>query len=242
MKILTKLCKVIVAISIFAGGVAFVMEIMAERKMKNKKCKGVYEKFIKRPMDCFLATLCLLIFSPLMLILAIFVRIFLGSPVLFEQDRPGKNGKVFKLYKFRTMTDKRDENGQLLADELRLTAFGKMLRSSSLDELPELFNIIKGEMSLIGPRPLLVQYLPLYNQEQARRHEVRPGLTGLAQSRGRNSLSWEEKFKLDVEYVDHITFLGDLKIIVDTVVQVLNREGISDNTGVTMEAFRGSRE
>lgn len=242
MKILTKLCKVIVAISIFAGGVAFVMEIMAERKMKNKKCKGIYEKFIKRPMDCFLATLCLLIFSPLMLILAIFVRIFLGSPVLFEQDRPGKNGKVFKLYKFRTMTDKRDENGQLLADELRLTAFGKMLRSSSLDELPELFNIIKGEMSLIGPRPLLVQYLPLYNQEQARRHEVRPGLTGLAQSRGRNSLSWEEKFKLDVEYVDHITFLGDLKIIVDTVVQVLNREGISDNTGVTMEAFRGSRE
>ena len=242
MKILTKLCKVIVAISIFAGGVAFVMEIMAERKMKNKKCKGVYEKFIKRPMDCFLATLCLLIFSPLMLILAIFVRIFLGSPVLFEQDRPGKNGKVFKLYKFRTMTDKRDENGQVLADELRLTAFGKMLRSSSLDELPELFNIIKGEMSLIGPRPLLVQYLPLYNQEQARRHEVRPGLTGLAQSRGRNSLSWEEKFKLDVEYVDHITFLGDLKIIVDTVVQVLNREGISDNTGVTMEAFRGSRE
>ena len=242
MKILTKLCKVIVAISIFAGGVAFVMEILAERKTKNKKCKGVYEKFIKRPMDCFLATLCLLIFSPLMLILAIFVRIFLGSPVLFEQDRPGKNGKVFKLYKFRTMTDKRDENGQLLADELRLTAFGKMLRSSSLDELPELFNIIKGEMSLIGPRPLLVQYLPLYNQEQARRHEVRPGLTGLAQSRGRNSLSWEEKFKLDVEYVDHITFLGDLKIIVDTVVQVLNREGISDNTGVTMEAFRGSRE
>jgi hypothetical protein len=242
MKILTKLCKVIVAISIFAGGVAFVMEILAERKTKNKKCKGVYEKFVKRPMDCFLATLCLLIFSPLMLILAILVRIFLGTPVLFEQDRPGKNGKVFKLYKFRTMTDKRDENGQLLADELRLTAFGKMLRASSLDELPELFNIIKGEMSLIGPRPLLVQYLPLYNQKQARRHEVRPGLTGLAQSRGRNSLSWEEKFKLDVEYVDHITFLGDLKIIADTVVQVLNREGISDNTGVTMEAFRGSRE
>ena len=242
MKILTKLCKVIVAISIFAGGVAFVMEILAERKTKNKKCKGVYEKFVKRPMDCFLATLCLLIFSPLMLILAILVRIFLGTPVLFEQDRPGKNGKVFKLYKFRTMTDKRDENGQLLADELRLTAFGKMLRASSLDELPELFNIIKGEMSLIGPRPLLVQYLPLYNQKQARRHEVRPGLTGLAQSRGRNSLSWEEKFKLDVEYVDHITFLGDLKIIADTVVQVLNREGISDNTGGTMEAFRGSRE
>jgi bacterial sugar transferase len=242
MKILAKICKAILAISICAGGVAFVMEILAERKTKNKKCKGVYEKFVKRPMDCFLATSCLLIFSPLMLILAILVRIFLGTPVLFEQDRPGKNGKVFKLYKFRTMTNKKDKNGQLLSDELRLTAFGKILRSSSLDELPELFNIIKGEMSLIGPRPLLVQYLPLYNQEQARRHEVRPGLTGLAQSRGRNSLSWEEKFKLDVEYVDNITFLGDLKIIVDTVVQVLNREGISDNTGVTMEEFRGSRE
>ena len=231
MKILAKLCKAILVISTFFGGVAFVMEILAERKTKNKKCKGVYEKFVKRPMDCFLATLCLLIFSPLMLILAILVRIFLGTPVLFEQDRPGKNGKAFKLYKFRTMTDKKDKNGQLLSDELRLTAFGKILRSSSLDELPELFNIIKGEMSLIGPRPLLVQYLPLYNREQARR-----------QSRGRNSLSWEEKFKLDVEYVDHITFLGDLKIIADTVVQVLNREGISDNSGVTMEEFRGSRE
>ena len=240
MKILAKLCKVIVAISIFAGGVAFVMEILAERKTKNKKCKGVYEKFIKRPMDCFLATLCLLIFSPLMLILAIFVRIFLGSPVLFEQDRPGKNGKVFKLYKFRTMTDKRDENGQLLADELRLTAFGKMLRASSLDELPELLNIIKGEMSLIGPRPLLVKYLPLYNEEQAKRHDVRPGLTGLAQSRGRNSLSWEEKFKLDVEYVNHITFLGDLKIIVDTIRSVLNSEGISADGDVTMPFFTGN--
>lgn len=242
MKIFAKLCKAIMAVSIFAAGVAFVLEIPVAQKTKNKKYKGVYEKFVKRPMDCFLATLCLLIFSPLMLILAILVRIFLGSPVLFEQDRPGKNGKVFKLYKFRTMTDKRDENEQLLADELRLTAFGKMLRASSLDELPELLNIIKGEMSLIGPRPLLVQYLPLYNQEQARRHEVRPGLTGLAQSRGRNSLSWEEKFKLDVEYVDNITFLGDLKIIADTVVQVLNRDGISDNSGVTMKEFCGSSE
>ena len=242
MKILTKLCKIIVAISIFAGGVAFVLEILAERKTENKKCKGVYEKFVKRPMDCFLATLCLLIFSPLMLILAILVRIFLGTPVLFEQDRPGKNGKVFKLYKFRTMTDKRDENGQLLADELRLTAFGKMLRASSLDELPELFNIIKGEMSLIGPRPLLVQYLPLYNQEQARRHEVRPGLTGLAQSRGRNSLSWEEKFKLDVEYVDHITFLGDMKIIIDTIRSIINAEGISAHGEATMPLFIGDRD
>lgn len=242
MKILAKLCKAFLLISIFAGGIAFVMEMLAAKKAKNKKSKGIYEKFVKRPMDCFLATLCLLIFSPLMLILAALVRIFIGTPVLFEQERPGKDGKVFKLYKFRTMTDKRDEDGQLLADELRLTAFGKMLRSSSLDELPELFNIIKGEMSLIGPRPLLVQYLPLYNREQARRHEVRPGLTGLAQSRGRNSLSWEEKFSLDVEYVDHITFLGDMKIIVNTVNQVFKREGISDDSGVTMEEFRGSKE
>lgn len=242
MKIFAKLCKVILLISIFAGGIAFIVETLAAKKAKKQKSKGIYEKFVKRPMDCFLATLCLLIFSPLMLILAALVRIFLGAPVLFEQERPGKDGKVFKLYKFRTMTDKRDEDGQLLADELRLTAFGKILRSSSLDELPELFNIIKGEMSLIGPRPLLVQYLPLYNRKQARRHEVRPGLTGLAQSRGRNSLSWEEKFKLDVEYVDHITFLGDLKIIVDTVTQVFKREGISDDSGVTMEEFRGSRE
>ena len=242
MKILAKLCKAILVISTFFGGVAFVMEILAERKTKNKKCKGVYEKFVKRPMDCFLATLCLLIFSPLMLILAILVRIFLGSPVLFEQDRPGKNGKVFKLYKFRTMTGKRDENGQLLADELRLTAFGKMLRASSLDELPELLNIIKGEMSLIGPRPLLVQYLPLYNQEQARRHEVRPGLTGLAQSKGRNSLSWEEKFKLDVEYVDHITFLGDMKIIIDTIRSIINAEGISADGEATMPLFLGESD
>ena len=239
MKIFAKLCKVIMAVSIFAAGVAFVLEIPVAQKTKNKKYKGVYEKFVKRPMDCFLATLCLLIFSPLMLILAILVRIFLGSPVLFEQDRPGKDGKLFKLYKFRTMTDKRDENGQLLTDEKRLTTFGKMLRASSLDELPELLNIIKGEMSLIGPRPLLVQYLPLYNQEQARRHEVRPGLTGLAQVRGRNALSWEEKFRLDTQYVNHITFWGDVEILFNTVRIVLNKEGISAKGETTMPFFTG---
>lgn len=240
MKILAKLCKAFLFISIFTGGIAFVMEILAEKKIKKKKYRGIYERFIKRPMDCFLATLSLLFLSPVILILSLLVRVFLGSPVLFEQDRPGKDGKVFKLYKFRTMTDKRDEDGQLLADELRLTAFGKMLRASSLDELPELLNIIKGEMSLIGPRPLLVKYLPLYNEEQAKRHDVRPGLTGLAQSRGRNSLSWEEKFKLDVEYVNHITFLGDLKIIVDTIRSVLNSEGISADGDVTMPFFTGN--
>lgn len=240
MKIFAKLCKAFLLISIFAGGIAFVTELLAEKKMKKKKYNGIYERFIKRPMDCFLATLSLLFLSPVILILSLLVRVFLGSPVFFEQDRPGKDGKVFKLYKFRTMTDRKDENGQLLADEKRLTTFGKILRSSSLDELPELFNIIKGEMSLIGPRPLLVRYLPLYNEEQARRHEVRPGLTGLAQSRGRNSLSWEEKFKLDVEYVDHITFLGDLKIIADTVRSVLNSEGISAEGDVTMPFFTGN--
>lgn len=240
MKILAKLCKAFLFISIFAGGIAFVMEILAEKKIKKKKYRGIYERFIKRPMECFLATLSLLFLSPVILILSLLVRVFLGSPVLFEQDRPGKDGKVFKLYKFRTMTDKRDEDGQLLADEKRLTTFGKVLRSSSLDELPELFNIIKGEMSLIGPRPLLVKYLPLYNEEQAKRHDVRPGLTGLAQSRGRNSLSWEEKFKLDVEYVNHITFLGDLKIIVDTIRSVLNSEGISADGDVTMPFFTGN--
>ena len=240
MKILAKLCKAFLFISIFAGGIAFVMEILAEKKIKKKKYRGIYERFIKRPMDCFLATLSLLFLSPVILILSLLVRVFLGSPVLFEQDRPGKDGKVFKLYKFRTMTDKRDEDGQLLADEKRLTIFGKVLRSSSLDELPELFNIIKGEMSLIGPRPLLVKYLPLYNEEQAKRHDVRPGLTGLAQSRGRNSLSWEEKFKLDVEYVNHITFLGDLKIIIDTIRSVLNSEGISADGDVTMPFFTGN--
>lgn len=240
MKILAKLCKAFLFISIFAGGIAFVMEILAEKKIKKKKYRGIYERFIKRPMDCFLATLSLLFLSPVILILSLLVRVFLGSPVFFEQDRPGKDGKVFKLYKFRTMTDKRDEDGQLLADEKRLTTFGKVLRSSSLDELPELFNIIKGEMSLIGPRPLLVKYLPLYNEEQAKRHDVRPGLTGLAQSRGRNSLSWEEKFKLDVEYVNHITFLGDLKIIVDTIRSVLNSEGISADGDVTMPFFTGN--
>ena len=240
MKIFAKLCKAFLLISIFAGGIAFVTELLAEKKMKKKKYNGIYERFIKRPMDCFLATLSLLFLSPVILILSLLVRVFLGSPVFFEQDRPGKDGKVVKLYKFRTMTDRKDENGQLLADEKRLTTFGKILRSSSLDELPELFNIIKGEMSLIGPRPLLVRYLPLYNEEQARRHEVRPGLTGLAQSRGRNSLSWEEKFKLDVEYVDHITFLGDLKIIADTVRSVLNSEGISAEGDVTMPFFTGN--
>ena len=240
MKILVRLSKLILCVSIFAAAISLILEALERKKTKRQKRQGIYERYLKRPLDCFFASFSLLLFSPLMLFLSLLVRAFLGSPVLFTQDRPGRDGKIFKLYKFRTMTDKRDKEGNLLADAERLTPFGKILRSSSLDELPELLNIIRGEMSFIGPRPLLVKYLPLYNEVQARRHDVRPGLTGLAQSRGRNSLSWEEKFKLDVEYVNHITFLGDLKIIVDTIRSVLNSEGISADGDVTMPFFTGN--
>ena len=168
----------------------------------------MYRKYFKRCMDFILSLAAILVLSPVYLIVAIFVRVKLGSPILFCQKRPGKDEKIFNMYKFRTMTDERDENGELLPDEVRLTKFGKFLRSTSLDELPELFNILKGDMSIIGPRPLLVEYLPRYNAEQRRRHEVRPGLSGLAQANGRNAISWEQKFKYDVEYVDHVTFLG----------------------------------
>ena len=204
--------------------------------------KGVYEKYIKRPQDMLCALLALIVLSPILLITAFLVRVKLGSPVIFKQERPGLNGKIFTLYKFRTMTDERDSEGNLLPDEVRLTKFGKFLRSTSLDELPELFNILKGDMSIIGPCPLLVEYLPRYNAEQKRRHEVRPGLSGLAQANGRNAISWEQKFKYDVEYVDHVTFLGDWKIIFQTIWNVLKRDGISSETAVTMEKFMGTEE
>lgn len=202
---------------------------------------GPYERYFKRPIDFCCGLAAVIVFSWLYIILAVLVRVKLGSPVLFTQERPGKDEKIFKLYKFRSMTDARDENGELLPDEVRLTKFGKMLRATSLDELPEAFNIIKGDMSVIGPRPLLVQYLPRYNKEQHRRHEVRPGLSGYAQVHGRNAVSWQDKFKMDVEYVDHITFLGDLRIIWDSVmVAFIKREGISSETSVTMEEFMGN--
>ena len=203
---------------------------------------GPYEQFIKRPQDFLCALAAIIVLSPVMAVTALLVRIKLGAPVLFKQERPGKDGKIFKVYKFRSMTDETDENGVLLPDEIRLTPFGKKLRATSLDELPELFNILRGDMSVVGPRPLMVRYLSRYNEHQARRHEVRPGFTGLAQIHGRNAISWEEKFDWDVKYVDHITFLGDWKIIFDTAGTVLRREGISSASSATMEEFMGSEE
>ncbi|ARK32457.1 Undecaprenyl phosphate N,N'-diacetylbacillosamine 1-phosphate transferase [Halalkalibacter krulwichiae] len=203
---------------------------------------GIYRKFIKRPMDFILSLIAILALSPVLIIVATLVRTKLGSPVLFKQQRPGLNEKVFMMYKFRTMTDERDENGELLPDSMRLTKFGMFLRSTSLDELPELFNILKGDMSIIGPRPLLVQYLPLYNDHQKRRHEVRPGLSGLAQVSGRNAISWEDKFNLDVEYVDNASFLEDWKIIFLTIKKVFVREGINSETAATMEPFKGTKK
>lgn len=203
-----------------------------------------YEKYIKRILDIICALAVIILFWWLYIIIAFLVRIKLGSPILFKQSRPGKNEKIFNMYKFRTMTDERDENGVLLPDLKRLTKFGKFLRNTSLDELPEVFNILKGDMSVIGPRPLLVKYLPLYNENQHRRHEVRPGMSGYAQSHGRNAMSWEEKFDMDVYYVDHITFFGDIKIIIDTILLVLKHEGIDSNQNktVTIEEFKGTAE
>lgn len=207
--------------------------------MKSKS-NGLYCKLIKRFMDFLIAALSIIIFSPLLMILAIFVRVKLGGPVIFKQERPGLNGKVFKLYKFRTMTDAKDENGNLLDDEYRLTSFGKKLRSTSLDELPELYNILKGDMSIVGPRPLLVKYLPLYNDEQKRRHDVRPGLTGLAQVSGRNAITWTEKFNKDIEYVDNVSLGLDISIFFKTIYCVLKKEGINSDSAATMEDFTGN--
>ena len=206
----------------------------------NKRRRGIYEKFIKRALDMILSGIAIIILSPILLIVAVLVKTKLGSPVIFKQERPGLNEKIFKMYKFRSMTDAKDENGELLPDEERLTSFGKKLRSTSLDELPELFNIFKGDMSIVGPRPLMVSYLPLYNEFQKHRHDVRPGLTGLAQISGRNLLSWKERFEKDISYVENISFTLDMKIIFTTVKSVIKRDGISSNTSETMEDFMGN--
>ena len=240
-----KISILFIVSAIIGGCGCFINKIIKKNRKKMKKIghkQGLYEKYIKRPQDFLCASMALMVLSPVMLIIAFLVRVKLGSPIIFKQERPGLNGEVFTLYKFRTMTNKKDENGELLSDNVRLTKFGNFLRSTSLDELPELINIIKADMSVVGPRPLLTEYLPLYNEHQARRHEVRPGFTGYAQVNGRNAITWEEKFDKDVYYVDHISFIGDWKIIFQTVKTVLKREGISSGSSVTMEPFRGSKK
>lgn len=201
---------------------------------------GIYRRFFKRPMDFFLSLTALIILSPVLVIIGLLVRIKLGSPVIFKQERPGLNEKIFTMYKFRSMTDEKDENGKLLPDSTRLTTFGRILRSTSLDELPELFNVLKGDMSLVGPRPLLPEYVPLYNKQQRKRLNVLPGITGWAQVNGRNALTWEEKFKLDTWYVENWNLILDLKIIAKTIQAIIKREGISAQGEATMPRFTGS--
>lgn len=193
----------------------------------KKSQGGIYRRYFKRPMDFVLSLVAIIVLSPVFLIVAILVRTKLGSPVIFKQERPGLNENIFTMYKFRTMTDERDENGELLPDSIRLTKFGKMLRSTSLDELPELFNILKGDMSIVGPRPLAVIYLPYYNQKEKIRHTVRPGLTGLAQINGRNTVNWEDRFNYDVSYVANVSLILDLSIIMKTLLKVFKREGVT---------------
>lgn len=208
--------------------------------MAIKQKKGIYEKYIKTPQDIILAAIALLLLWPVILIVAILVRVKLGGPVIFKQERAGKDGKAFYMYKFRTMTDARDENGELLPDEERLGKFGKVLRSTSLDELPSLLNVVSGKISLVGPRALYMKYIPRYTDEQRRRLEVKPGITGLAQINGRNAISWEKRFEYDVQYVDNVTFKGDWRIMFSTVGKVLKRSDITSATSVTMEEFMGS--
>ena len=269
MKKILKAIAAVLTISWVVSEVISVVELIRGKRGWHKPHKpfGIYERLIKRPLDIFVSIIALLLLWPVMVVIALLVRVKLGSPVLFTQYRPGLiedadkqadtvdkyaddrvpdqyggRERIFKLYKFRTMTDERDENGELLPDEVRLTSFGKWLRATSLDELPELINILKGDMSLVGPRPLLIQYIPRYSEKQRHRHDVRPGLTGLAQVSGRNAITWQQKFEKDVEYVNHISFRGDVHIVVDTVRSVLNKEGISSDTSATMEAFEGNEE
>lgn len=237
-----KLLKKLILILVVFTGLGIVVGTLERLRGKvgwvpNHKPKVPYEKYIKRPLDFGLSLFVLIILSPVMLITALFVKLKFGSPVLFSQERPGLGEKSFQLLKFRTMTQEKDSSGTLLPDEARLTSFGKVLRSTSIDELPELLNILCGDMSMIGPRPLLVGYLPYYTAGQRHRHDVRPGLTGYAQAHGRNTVDWDDKFKMDVKYCNNITFRSDVKIIFDTVRTVLKHEGISSKTSATMESF-----
>lgn len=218
------------------------MNEINKKTTKKVGKKRFYRDFIKRPMDFMLSLIALIILSPVFILIFLLIKIKIGRPVFFKQERPGLNNKIFTMYKFRTMTDEADIKGCLLSDEERLTKFGKLLRSTSLDEIPGLLNILKGDMSFVGPRPLLPEYLPRYNATQIRRHEVRPGLSGLAQVNGRNTISWESRFKLDVYYVDTISFLGDLKIMLLTFKKVIVREGINSETVATMEPFKGNKK
>ena len=239
-KKILRVIEIIAGIAALAGIIAGVAQLF--EKKNSHKPNGLYEAYFKRMLDVFLSTGALIVLSPVMAVVALLVRILIGSPVLYVQARPGKDEKIFKIYKFRTMTNETDENGELLPDEQRLTRFGRMLRSTSLDELPELVNIIKGDMAIVGPRPLLVKYLGRYNSDQHHRHDVRPGLTGYAQTHGRNGLSWEEKFDMDVRYTKNVTFKNDLRIVLDTIRTVLRRDGISSATSATMEEFLGTAE
>ena len=202
----------------------------------------MYAKYFKRVIDFCLSLIGLIVLSPLLFLLMLLGAVFMGGNPFFTQERPGKDEKIFKLIKFRTMDNRRDKDGNLLPDEVRLNKYGRFLRSTSLDELPELINILKGDMAIVGPRPLLVRYLDRYNEEQHHRHDVRPGLTGYAQAHGRNEISWEDKFAMDVWYTKHITFLGDIKILIDTVMVVFKRSGVSSETSATMEEFMGTPE
>ena len=206
--------------------------VMEEKKYIRKRYRGIYRNYLKRPLDFILSLTGIIVLSPLLIIITILVRIKLGSPVIFRQKRPGLNEKIFTLYKFRTMTDERDENAELLPDEQRLTGFGKFLRSTSLDELPELFNILKGDMSIVGPRPLLVEYLPYYTEEEMKRHSVIPGITGLAQVSGRNNLNWDERFKKDIEYVEKCSFVLDIKIFFLTILKVVKKSDVARDTNL----------
>ncbi len=231
---ITRVIEGIIGISAAAGTISGIAQLF--EKKNNHKPKGIYEKFFKRVIDVFLSTGAMIVLSPLIGVIAILVLIKHGTPVVYAQERPGRDEKIFKIYKFRTMTNEKDENGELLPDDKRLTKLGRFLRSTSADELLELINVIKGDMSLIGPRPLLVQYLPYYTEDEKHRHDVRPGLSGLAQVNGRNAVMWDKRLAFDVEYVNNISFLGDAKIVFQTIKKVITREDVAADTN-TVETY-----